>query len=160
MNPQQLIDFPALKHQCVLCSSSVQWKIAHLSDKHLFLFYVYEWHFSCMGMCAPRECLMPTEPEDGFGSPGTGVVSLHLGSGSLQEQPVLLTTVPSLQPQVLVYLPFSTGTPVFSGMIGKQTQEQNGYCVTAVEKKPSQPCTSHVFVTCLSFPTYKTKDLE
>ena len=70
----------------------------------LFLFHVYGC-FVCMHGCAPHAFLMPMEARRGHRT-GTGVTNGYepssgcrkLNPRSLEEQPVLLTTEPSLQP--------------------------------------------------------------
>ena len=79
----------------------------HLLKMCLDLFHVYE-GFGCMYVCVPCACLVSMEmidPQNWILSscePSSGCWKLN--PGPLQEQQVLQTTKPSLQPQVLLLL--------------------------------------------------------
>ena len=61
---------------------------------------------ACMSVSHIRACPVPSEASEGHQIPGTGVIDgcetpcgcWELNLGPLQEQPVLLTAEPSLQP--------------------------------------------------------------
>lgn len=66
--------------------------------------------FGQMYICVTHVCLVPTEPEEGIGCPGTKVTQIvvtctmwcsELNLGPLEEQPVLLTIELSLQPSYI-----------------------------------------------------------
>ena len=84
-------------------------------DHIVFIFEVFSYSifliFIDFYMYIPHACLMPAEVRRGIRSPGTGVTDgweppcgcRELNSGPLEEQAMLLTSEPSLQPLLIVF---------------------------------------------------------
>lgn len=92
----------------------------------LDLFFVHEC-FACIRLCVPQACLVH-EVRRWYWIPGTGVMvrcespcgCWELNSVSLQEQQMLLTTEPSVQPLYFTFLSSETALP-FLAQVGLET---------------------------------------